>query len=83
MEEPGMRVFPNPASRHLTVAWPGAAPTGTGYFTLYNMQGQSVWSVTKSCASEIPLSLPILSPGVYALRVEVEGQVWVERVVIE
>ncbi|MEQ8704312.1 MAG: T9SS type A sorting domain-containing protein, partial [Phaeodactylibacter sp.] len=82
MEEPGMRVFPNPTSRHLTVAWPGAVPTGTGYFTLYNMQGQTVWLVAKPCAQEVPLSLPELPAGVYALRVEVEGQAWVERVVI-
>jgi hypothetical protein len=27
--------------------------------------------------------LPELPPGVYALRVEVEGQAWVERVVIK
>jgi hypothetical protein len=82
MEEPGMRVFPNPASRHLTVAWPGEAPSETGYFTLYNMQGQSVWSVAKPSAPEVPLQLPELPPGVYALRVEVEGQAWVERVVV-
>ncbi|MEQ8703010.1 MAG: T9SS type A sorting domain-containing protein [Phaeodactylibacter sp.] len=82
VEEPGMRVFPNPASRHLTVAWPGAAPTGTGYFTLYNMQGQAVWAAAMPCTPEVPLQLPELPPGVYALRVEVEGQVWVERVVI-
>jgi hypothetical protein len=82
MGEQGMRVFPNPASRHLTVAWQGAAPTGTGHFTLYNMQGQAVWAVTKPSAPEVPLQLPELPPGVYALRVEVEGQVWVERAVV-
>jgi hypothetical protein len=81
--KPGLSVFPNPASRHLTVAWPGAAPRGTGHFTLYNMQGQAVWSVTKPSAPEVPLQLPELPPGVYALRVEVEGQAWVERVVIK
>jgi len=80
--QPKLSVFPNPASRHLTVAWPGAAPTGTSYFKLYNMQGQSVWSVAKPSAPEVPLQLPELPPGVYALRVEVEGQAWVERVVI-
>jgi hypothetical protein len=47
------------------------------------MQGQSVWSVTKPSALEVPLQLPEFPPGVYALRVEVEGQVWVERVVIK
>jgi hypothetical protein len=83
MEGRGIQVFPNPASRHLTVAWPGAAPTGTGHFTLYNMQGQEVWSVTKPSAPEVPLLLPDLPPGVYALRVEVEGQAWVEREVIQ
>jgi hypothetical protein len=83
MEERGIQVFPNPASRHLTVAWPGAVPTGTGHFTLYNMQGQLVWSVTKPSAPEVPLQLPELSPGVYALRVEVEGQAWVERAVVK
>jgi hypothetical protein len=77
-----LSVFPNPASRRLTVAWSGAAPTGTGHFTLYNMQGQSVWTVTKPSAPEVPLQLPELLPGVYALRVEVEGQAWVERVVV-
>jgi hypothetical protein len=82
MGEQGMRVFPNPASRHLTVAWQGAAPSGTGHFTLYNMQGQAVWAVTKPSAPEVPLQLPELPPGVYALRVEVEGQVWVERAVV-
>ncbi|MEQ8705473.1 MAG: T9SS type A sorting domain-containing protein, partial [Phaeodactylibacter sp.] len=69
--------------RHLTVAWAGAVPTGTGHFTLSNMQGQAVWSVTKPSAPEVPLQLPELLPGVYALRVEVEGQIWVERVVIK
>jgi hypothetical protein len=47
------------------------------------MQGQEVWSVTKPSAPEVPLQLPDLPPGVYALRVEVERQVWVERVVIK
>jgi hypothetical protein len=46
------------------------------------MQGQSVWTVTKPSAPEVPLQLPELLPGVYALRVEVEGQAWVERVVV-
>jgi hypothetical protein len=82
MEGRGIQVFPNPTSRHLTVAWAGAAPTGTGYFTLYNMQGQAVWAAAMPCAREVPLQLPELPPGVYALRVEVEGHVWVERVVI-
>ncbi|NRA48319.1 MAG: T9SS type A sorting domain-containing protein [Phaeodactylibacter sp.] len=82
MEERGIQVFPNPASRHLTVAWAGEAPSGTGCLTLYNMQGQAVWSATKSSAPEVPLKLPVLPPGVYALRVEVEGQAWVERVVV-
>uniref|UniRef100_UPI0024A9B597 T9SS type A sorting domain-containing protein n=1 Tax=Phaeodactylibacter xiamenensis TaxID=1524460 RepID=UPI0024A9B597 len=83
MEALGMRVFPNPVSRHLTVAWAGAAPTGTGHFTLYNMQGQAVWSEVQPCAPEVLLQLPELPPGVYALRVEAEGQAWVERVVIK
>jgi hypothetical protein len=83
MEGRGIQVFPNPASRHLTVAWPGAAPTGTGHFTLYNMQGQEVWSVTKPSAPEVSLQLPDLPPGVYALHAEVERQAWVERVVIK
>ncbi|MCI4649051.1 T9SS type A sorting domain-containing protein [Phaeodactylibacter sp.] len=78
-----LSIFPNPASRHLTVTWPGGAPTGTGQFTLYNMQGQAVWAVTKPSAPEVPLLLPELLPGVYALRVEVEGQAWVERVVVK
>jgi hypothetical protein len=47
------------------------------------MQGQVVWSDTKPSAPEVPLQLPELPPGVYALRVEVEGQVWVERVVVK
>ncbi|KGE87889.1 MAG: T9SS type A sorting domain-containing protein [Phaeodactylibacter xiamenensis] len=81
--EPEVTVFPNPACRHLTVAWPGAVPTGTGHFTLYNLQGQPVWSVIKPSAPEVPLQLPELPPGMYALRVESEGQVWVERVVIQ
>ena len=80
---PELSVFPNPASRHLTVAWPVAAPMGTGHFMLYNMQGQAVWSAAKPCAPEVALPLPALPPGVYALRVEVEGQAWVERVVIK
>ena len=83
MEGRGVQVFPNPASRHLTVAWAGAAPTGTGHFTLYNMQGQAVWSEVQPCAPEVLLQLPELPPGVYALRVEAEGQAWVERVVIK
>ena len=74
-----MLAYPNPTHGTLTVLRPaGTAATGI----LYNGLGQVVRSVALPTAETV-LDLRGLAPGVYSLRLTIDGQPLTKRLVVE
>lgn len=78
----GFSLFPNPARQTLLVS---NLPSGNWHLRLVDLQGKIVWQQqeNKQGTANLELELPILSTGLYLMRIEgVEGA-GVERVWIE
>lgn len=80
VEEPGLRVYPNPATDRLVVSTPPSLIPFSGQLHLYNVTGQLVMSSTVT-TSETQLNVAHLE-GLYTLVLGYGAQRWVQRVVI-
>lgn len=81
IDEPGNRplhLFPNPVTQggEVIVEYPQDIPV----FELYTIDGRLV---TEVCASGNRFRLPPVSPGVYFLRAQAEGERMISRLVIQ
>jgi hypothetical protein len=70
MEEPGMRVFPNPTQGTLQVVLPEGADQAS--LILYNLQGQPAFQ-SRLTGQRTTLQLPVPA-GIYWARLQIAGQ---------
>ena len=74
-------VYPNPAGELLNVRFP-KMPVGSIRVSMLNMNGQKVLDQSYSSENTVTLSVGVLTPGLYILKVEAEGKVSYHKVSI-
>ena len=72
-------VYPNPANHFITVSFPG---TETTEVALFNTTGQLVYSNMDTTGDFFQIDLQPFNPGMYFLRLRVNGHYWTEKIVV-
>ncbi|MFK7775640.1 MAG: T9SS type A sorting domain-containing protein [Saprospiraceae bacterium] len=78
LEETNIQVFPNPTSDILNIKMENPSLTN---FSIFDIYGKKVLEKTEVNQNEIQLSTSIFSPGVYFLRIEIEGKELVKKII--
>ena len=74
-----VKVFPNPASTHLTIQWPKLQDMK--FIRLYNMEGRQVFQEKTSGQKAIVLNVATLPRGVYFLVIsDISGRIGTMKV---
>jgi hypothetical protein len=76
-----IKVFPNPVSEMLNVQF-STVPAKSVRVSLINMNGQQVLDLKMPAAISFTLPVKALSPGLYMLKVEMDGQASFSKVFI-
>jgi hypothetical protein len=81
----GFSLYPNPASKAVTLQVPQQLMTADKKLTMYNSFGQQVKSPSMESTSQntITVSLNGLAPGLYVLVLQSENRAWRFKVIVE
>ncbi|MEO0473286.1 MAG: T9SS type A sorting domain-containing protein, partial [Bacteroidota bacterium] len=75
-----LRIYPNPVKNVLIVDGLPASPTSLHY-QFIDVLGQHISVPIEQMTDQIRLDMSALIPGVYWLQLEMDGEMWVEKVV--
>lgn len=80
---PQFSLYPNPADHGISLSWQNMA-SGQAVIQLFNSLGQKVadWKMEISESEEADFDIRHVTSGTYYLRFEVEGAVWVKKLVV-
>lgn len=76
-----LRVYPNPATKHLTVNWETTAPTYT--YTLVDMSGRVVMTGENHSRAQQELNVSNLAKGMYTLLLEANTERASQKIIIK
>ncbi len=77
-----LQVSPNPTSGHFQIIVPGNSFNQEAEVTLLTMQGQEMYS-TKSTLPTIQCNLPLLSDGIYMIRVKTYEKYYTSMLIVK
>lgn len=80
-----IRIFPNPARGVAHISWEGMAPKPGDSFQLYAIDGKAIAPKMPVSAHENgqEIQLMNLAPGIYMIKIQIDGNQYIERLIVQ
>lgn len=80
-----IRIFPNPATGSAKISWEGIAHKAGDSFQLYSLEGKAISPAIELSAQQNgqEISLANQSPGIYVVKIQMDGNQYFERLIVQ